>query len=60
MWFCLGASDVFLNIAGGIKVNDPAIDLAIIVALISSLEDVSIPSNICFAVKLGFLERYVQ
>ncbi len=46
-------NDVFLNIAGGIRVDDPAIDLAIVCALISSLEDVSIPSNICFAGEVG-------
>ncbi|MBL4648688.1 MAG: DNA repair protein RadA [Aureispira sp.] len=47
------SNDIFLNIAGGIKVSDPAIDLAIICALISSLEDVSLPSNICFAGEIG-------
>jgi DNA repair protein RadA/Sms len=46
-------NDVFLNIAGGIKVDDPAIDLAIVSALISSLEDVSIPTSICFAGEVG-------
>jgi len=46
-------NDVFLNIAGGIRVDDPAIDLAIVCALISSLEDVSVPSNICFAGEVG-------
>jgi DNA repair protein RadA/Sms len=45
--------DVFLNIAGGIKVDDPAIDLAIVSALISSLEDVSIPTSMCFAGEVG-------
>ncbi len=45
--------DVFLNIAGGIKVSDPAIDLAIVAALISSLEDVAIPMNYCFAGEIG-------
>lgn len=44
-----GQKDVFLNIAGGLKIVDPAIDLAIIAALVSSLEDISIPKNICFA-----------
>lgn len=47
------SNDIFLNIAGGIKVSDPAIDMAIICALISSLEDVSLPSNICFAGEIG-------
>lgn len=51
--FQFGSNDVFLNIAGGIKVSDPAIDLAIISSLISSLEDVSLPSNICFAGEIG-------
>ena len=51
--FPLGQNDVFLNIAGGIKVDDPAIDLAIVSALISSLEDISIPSDVCFAAEVG-------
>ena len=51
--FPFGQNDVFLNIAGGIKVDDPAIDLAIVSALVSSLEDVAIPSNICFAGEVG-------
>ena len=51
--FQFGQNDVFLNIAGGIKVDDPAIDLSIISALISSLEDVAIPSNVCFAGEVG-------
>ena len=46
-------NDVFLNIAGGIRVDDPAIDLAIVSALISSLEDVAIPTNVCFAGEVG-------
>jgi DNA repair protein RadA/Sms len=45
--------DVFLNLAGGIKVDDPAIDLAIAAALISSLEDQSIPTDWCFAAEIG-------
>lgn len=51
--FQFASNDIFLNIAGGIKVSDPAIDLAIISALISSLEDVSLPSNVCFAGEVG-------
>jgi DNA repair protein RadA/Sms len=51
--FPLGQNDVFLNIAGGIKVDDPAIDLAIVSALISSLLDVSVPHQICFAGEVG-------
>ncbi|MFN0176950.1 MAG: DNA repair protein RadA [Saprospiraceae bacterium] len=46
-------NDVFLNLAGGIRVEDPAIDLSIVVSLISSLMDVSIQSNICFAGEVG-------
>ncbi|MFN0215119.1 MAG: DNA repair protein RadA [Saprospiraceae bacterium] len=46
-------NDVFLNLAGGIRVEDPAIDLSIVVSLISSLMDVSIPSNVCFAGEVG-------
>jgi len=51
--FQFASNDIFLNIAGGLKISDPAIDLAIISALISSLEDVSLPSNICFAGEVG-------
>lgn len=51
--FNFGMKDVFLNIAGGIKVDDPAIDLAIVAALISSLEDEPIQMNICFAGEVG-------
>lgn len=51
--FRLGAKDVFLNIAGGIKVNDPAIDLAVICAILSSNEDLSIERNTCFAGEVG-------
>ena len=51
--FPFALNDVFLNIAGGIRVDDPAIDLAIIAALISSLEDISIPHDTCFAGEVG-------
>ncbi|WP_372795468.1 DNA repair protein RadA, partial [Lutibacter sp.] len=51
--FRLGAKDVFLNIAGGIKVDDPAIDLAVISAILSSNEDVAIPQDFCFAAEIG-------
>jgi DNA repair protein RadA/Sms len=51
--FPFAMNDVFLNIAGGIRVDDPAIDLAIIAALISSLEDISLPHNTCFAGEVG-------
>ncbi len=45
--------DVFLNLAGGIKVTDPAIDLAIMASLISSLNDIPIDKKICFAGEVG-------
>ena len=51
--FKLSTRDVFLNIAGGIKVEDPAIDLAIIVAIISSHEDIAVSSKNCFAAEVG-------
>ncbi|TCD03285.1 DNA repair protein RadA [Pedobacter psychroterrae] len=51
--FRLSTRDVFLNIAGGIKVEDPAIDLAILVAIISSHEDIPVSSKICFAAEVG-------
>jgi len=51
--FQYGQQDVFLNLAGGIKIADPAIDLAIVSALISSLEDIAVPSTICFAGEVG-------
>lgn len=51
--FHFGMKDVFLNIAGGIKVEDPSIDLAVICALLSSYEDVPIPQKICFAGEVG-------
>ena len=51
--FPLGQNDVFLNIAGGIRVDDPAIDLAIVSAILSSFADVAVPANICFAGEIG-------
>ena len=51
--FKLGAKDVFLNIAGGLRVNDPAIDLAVACAILSSNVDISISPRICFAAELG-------
>ncbi|MFT2009713.1 DNA repair protein RadA [Pontibacter sp. 13R65] len=49
----LGAQDVFLNIAGGLKVEDPALDLAVCASILSSFEDMSIPSTTCFAAEVG-------
>ena len=51
--FRLGAKDVFLNMAGGLKVEDPAIDLAVLAAILSSSEDISISSKTCFAGEVG-------
>ncbi len=51
--FQFGLKDVFVNIAGGIKIEDPSIDLAVICALLSSYEDNPLPKNICFAGEVG-------
>lgn len=51
--FRLSAKDVFLNIAGGLRVEDPAIDLGVIAAIISSHEDIAISQHICFAAEVG-------
>lgn len=51
--FHLGAKDVFLNMAGGLKVSDPACDLAVIVAVLSSNFDFAIPQDFCFAGEVG-------
>jgi len=51
--FKLGTKDVFLNIAGGLKVDDPAIDLAVVCAVLSSNYDLSINEKTCFAAEVG-------
>lgn len=51
--FQFGIKDVFLNIAGGLKIEDPSIDLAVICALLSSFEDVPLPHQVCFAGEIG-------
>ncbi|MCF2876029.1 MULTISPECIES: DNA repair protein RadA [unclassified Tenacibaculum] len=51
--FKLGAKDVFLNVTGGIHVDDPAIDLAVVAAILSSNQDMAINPNVCFAAELG-------
>ena len=51
--FRLGAKDVFLNITGGINVDDPAIDLAVVAAILSSNEDAALPRDFCFAAEVG-------
>lgn len=51
--FKLQAKDVFLNIAGGLKVNDPAIDLAVLIAILSSNFNISVSKKVCFAAEVG-------
>ncbi len=51
--FRLGIKDVFLNVAGGLRVDDPAIDLAVISAVLSSSEDIAIGQDTCFAAEVG-------
>lgn len=51
--FRLGAKDVFLNLAGGIRVDDPALDLSVITAILSSNENVAIAQDTCFAAEVG-------
>lgn len=51
--FRLGAKDVFLNITGGISIDDPAIDLAVICSVLSSNEDIPLSKEICFAGEVG-------
>lgn len=51
--FKLGAKDVFLNITGGIRVEDPAIDLAVICAVLSSSENLPVSQRFCFAGEVG-------
>ena len=51
--FAFGMKDVFVNIAGGLKIEDPSLDLAVILSLLSSYEDVPLPQGICFAGEVG-------
>lgn len=51
--FTLGTKDVFINITGGITIEDPAIDLAVVVAILSSFHDAPIDKNFCFAAEIG-------
>ena len=51
--FHFGVKDVFLNIAGGLKVEDPSTDLAVLSALLSSFDDLPLPHHICFAGEVG-------
>ena len=51
--FHFGTKDVFVNIAGGLKIEDPAIDLAMVMALLSSYEDLPLSQKTCFAGEIG-------
>lgn len=51
--FRFGTKDVFLNIAGGLRVEDPAIDLAVVAALTSSYNDIFVPAKVAFAAEVG-------
>ena len=51
--FRLGVQDVFLNVAGGLRVEDPAIDLSVVASIVSSYEDKFIPPSACFAAEVG-------
>jgi DNA repair protein RadA/Sms len=51
--FRLGMSDVFLNIAGGIRLEDPAMDMAVISAILSSNSEIAVPKHVCFAGEVG-------
>ena len=51
--FQLGTKDVFLNITGGISSEDPAIDLAVVAAVLSSYHDIALPKEICFSAEIG-------
>ena len=51
--FKLSVKDVFLNMAGGLKVSDPACDLAVVSAVLSSSFDFALPSDVCFAGEVG-------
>jgi DNA repair protein RadA/Sms len=51
--FAFGMKDVFVNIAGGLKAEDPSMDLAVICALLSSFEDIPLPAHTCFAGEVG-------
>lgn len=51
--FQFSSKDVFINIAGGIKLDDPSLDLAVLSSLLSSYEDIPLPNQICFAGEVG-------
>jgi DNA repair protein RadA/Sms len=51
--FRMGTQDVFLNMAGGIRVEDPAIDLSVCTSMVSSMEEIPVSEKICFAAEVG-------
>ncbi|MBL0911441.1 MAG: DNA repair protein RadA [Bacteroidia bacterium] len=51
--FHLGTKDVFLNVTGGIRLEEPAADLSVVAAILSSNEDLALPRNVCFAGEVG-------
>jgi len=51
--FTLGTKDVFINFTGGISVDDPALDLAVVISILSSYYDITINKNMCFASEIG-------
>jgi DNA repair protein RadA/Sms len=51
--FRMGTQDVFVNMAGGIRVEDPAIDLAVCISIISSMEEIAVSDKVCFAAEIG-------
>src|SRR3546814_18810494 len=51
--FRLGMKDVFLNITGGIRIDDPAIDMGLVCSIISSHEDIPLSPHCCFAAEVG-------
>jgi DNA repair protein RadA/Sms len=51
--FTLGSKDDFINITGGISIDDPAIDLAVIVSILSSYHDIEVSEKYCFAAEIG-------
>ena len=51
--FQLGAKDVFLNVTGGLRVEDPALDLAVCAAILSSNADIAIPEGMAFSAEVG-------
>jgi len=51
--FRLASKDVFLNLAGGLRINDPAIDLAVIISILSSNADMPVNPDVCFSAEIG-------